>query len=243
MNLRKFTKTEIICLIFAFAFAISTAVLSICLFTKKDEAAEPSYYEEKCNVFELENTNFSHGQIVFIGDSITDGCALDSYYSDLPLATYNRGIGGDNTSGVLDRLKISLFDIKPSKIVLLIGVNDINGNRSKSEVINNYRNILSEISSNLPDTHVFCVSILPLNKSLENYTHINVEKSTEIILETNPEIEKLAREFDYTYVDVFSDFADESNLLIENLSVDGIHLNHNGYILYSQKLKPLLAQK
>ena len=239
MQTKCFGKRDIVYLIFIILLTASTVVTSILLFTKKQEF-NPTYYEKKCAMFELENANFSHGQIVFIGDSITDGCALDNYYYDLPLATYNRGIGGDNTSGVLNRLKTSLFDIKPSKVVMMIGINDINGCMSKEKILNNYEKILTQISNNLPTAKVFCMSILPINKTLENYTPINVEQSTSIILQVNPEIEKLANRFNYTFVNLFPSFCNSNNLLKDNLTPDGIHLNNEGYIVYSNQLKPLL---
>ena len=69
-----------------------------------------AYYNRKCLAYSVENANYSKEQIVFIGDSITDLYTLDSYYS-LTLATYNRGIGGDTTEGVLKRLDVSLSSI------------------------------------------------------------------------------------------------------------------------------------
>ena len=221
------------------ALTVSTVLLSLSL-SKKDE---PTYYEKKCNMFELENVNFSHGQIVFIGDSITDGCALDTFYPGLPLAVYNRGIGGDNSEGVLNRLKLSLFDIKPSKIVLMIGVNDINGKRSNERILNAYEEILKSISANLPTAEVFCISILPVNDTLSTYTSINVDESNAQILSINPEIKRLADKYGYKFVDMYPEFADENNKLIEALSPDGIHLNSEGYKVYSKKLTPLLLQE
>ena len=161
---------------------------------------------------------------------------MDDYYSELPLATYNRGISGDTTGGVLNRLKISLFDIKPSKVILMIGINDINWEVPNSEILQNYKDILKEISTNLPQTEVFCVSILPENKDL----WVDVDKNNQTIMEINPQIKKFAEEFEFTYVDMFSQVADLNNYLIKEYSDDGLHLNHNGYVKFSSCLKPYL---
>ena len=198
------------------------------------------YYQQKCDAFALENANFARGQIVFVGDSITDGCTLDVYYPGLPLATYNRGIGGDSTTGVLRRLQASLIDLQPSKIVLMIGINDINSGALTSTILSNYDSILAQIKKELPNTEVYCVSILPINTDLESYTLINVEKSTERIQKINPEIEKLATKYGYTFIDMFDEFADENHHLYRDLSGDGIHLNDAGYRKYSARLLPYL---
>ena len=121
------------------------------------------YYDNKCLAFGVQNANASKGQIVFIGDSITDLYLLDDHYADLPFACYNRGIGGDTTSGVLKRLKVSLFDITPKTVVLLIGTNDINGGVGDEVILSNYRQIIDEIFDNLPGVELYCVSIIPQN--------------------------------------------------------------------------------
>ena len=72
---------------------------------------DKSYYQKKCDSYAVQNTNLSKGQIIFIGDSITDLYPLDDYYADLNLVTYNRGIGGDTTQGVLERLKVSFCSV------------------------------------------------------------------------------------------------------------------------------------
>ena len=62
---------------------------------------------------------------MFVGDSITDLYVLDDHYADLPQAVYNRGIGGDTTAGVLARLQVSVLDLQPDVVVLMIGTNDL----------------------------------------------------------------------------------------------------------------------
>lgn len=240
MCVKKMTKKDIIYLSVIVLLLASTITLSVFLLCKEKES--PSYYDQKCDMFALENVNFSHGQIAFIGDSLTDGCALDHYYTDLPLAAYNRGIGGDTTAGVLERLKVSLFDIKPSKIVLLIGGNDVNGRRENTDILRDYEEILKQISQHLPDAQVFCVSILPMNKLLESYTPIDVDASMSAVKDLNPEIQKLVEAYGYQFVDLFSDFADSDGYLQIDLTPDGIHLNGDGYIKFSKILRPLLNE-
>lgn len=238
---KRITKRDVIYGAVILVLILAAAIMTVLYCTKKNDCFEDmSYYDKKCAVFEAENPNFAHGQIVFIGDSITDGCALDNYYSDLSLATYNRGIGGDVTSGVLDRLDSSVFALEPSKVVLMIGINDINGGRSINYVLENYEKILKLISEELPDTEVYCMSILPLNEQLEEYTVINVESSTEKILEINSRIEELVARYGYEFVNLYPLFDNGSNRLYKEMSPDGIHLNHAGYTVWSQKLKPLL---
>ena len=206
---------------------------------KQKEAAEPTYYEKKCASFAVQNTNLSKGQIVFIGDSITDFYPLDTYYADLPLATYNRGIGGDVTAGVLARLQVCLYDIAPSKIVLLIGINDINSGVPSDKIVENYAAILTSIKQNLPSTQVFCLSVLPMNKTVEAYG-VNLSAATARIKALNDSILTLAGKQGYTYVELFSHFADDNEQLFATCSDDGLHLNAAGFAIWTNVLKPYL---
>lgn len=241
MKKRKISKRMIAYISVTVALALAVAVLSVLLYLAKNPTAD--YYNRKCEAFKLENANFARGQTVFIGDSLTDGCALDVFYPDLSTAVYNRGIGGDSTEGVLKRLEFSLFDIKPSRIVLMIGINDINGMVSNSKILENYGKILSEIRTALPEAEVYCVSIMPVNKDLESYTNINAEKTNFRVLEINPEIEALVVSYGYRFINLHADFCDADGFLKKELSPDGIHLNHDGYTVYSAIIKSALTDQ
>ena len=204
---------------------------------KKEET--PSYYDTKCASFEVQNANLSQGQIIFIGDSITDGYHLDAFYSDLPLATYNRGIGGDVTAGVINRLKLCLYDLKPTKIVLMIGINDINSGVTDEQLKANYETILAGIKQNLPTTEVFCLSILPMQQKVEAYG-VNLTTATARIKAMNGEIQTLAAAKGYHYVDLYTPFSDGNDRMIESYSDDGLHPNTAGYVAWTSVLKPLL---
>ena len=201
---------------------------------------EATYYDQKCAAFALENKNYAKGQIVFIGDSITDGYPLDAYYHDLSLAVYNRGIGGDTTTGVLKRLQTSLFDLEPAKIIMMIGINDINLKRTNDEIMQNYTAILDEIKKKAPTAQVILESVLPMNAIVEAYG-INLAVATEQIKDLNTRIKATATARALLFVDLFPHFADENDHLIASYSEDGLHPNAAGYAVWNSVLHPLLA--
>ena len=170
-----------------------------------------------------ENPALEQGQIVFIGDSITARYTLPNYYRNLDLKVYNRGISGDTTDWMLTRLQISLLDPAPSKIVLMIGTNDINYGKSAEEIAQSYENLLGLIASELPDTEVFCVSIIPQNKSFSK----DAQQNNIRIQETNQEIERLASSHDYTYVPLYDKLTDKNGYLKRSCSPDGLHLGNS----------------
>ena len=190
-------------------------------------------YDEKVAAFANENCLLEKGQIVFLGDSITAGYHLGVHYRNLNLETYNRGISGDTTDCLLMRLQTSLLDIAPSKIVLMIGTNDINMGRSAEEIAQNYGRILQLISSELPDAEVWCVSIIPQN----NQYSAQAQKNNGCIQETNCEIECIAESYGYQYVNLYSRLTDKNGLLRRIYSTDGLHLGFLGYCVWTDVMK------
>ena len=236
----KLGKKDAVYLIIIGVLVISLLV-SIFLPIIVKKAKNKDYYESKCESYAVQNTNLSRGQIIFIGDSITDLYPLDDYYADLPLASYNRGIGGDTTSGVLKRLDVSAIDLAPSKIVLMIGTNDVNGTDSVSEIADRYGEILDRLEAALPNTEIICMSVIPQNEVLEEYTDIDVAKSTERIHALNSKIAEMTNARAILYLDLYSRLADENDRLIRTYSDDGIHLNAKGFEVWTELLKPYLT--
>lgn len=189
--------------------------------------------DERINEFVRENPSLKTGQAVFIGDSITAKYKLGSHYRKAELECYNRGISGDTTDWLIARLDVSLFAIRPSKIVLMIGTNDINGGKTPDEIALNYSLILSLISQRLPNAKVICVSIIPQNEEYSEDAHENNGR----IKLTNEKIEALAHKHGYEYVDLYSHLTDESGLLKHGYSYDGLHLSRRGYRVWTRVMK------
>ena len=208
--------------------------------TDDDNTNVLSYYDSKCLLFSSQNANLTKGQIVFIGDSIIDLYVLNDHYADLPLECYNRGISGDTTFGVLNRLKLSLYDIDPSIVVLMIGTNDINGGLGEDGIMERYEQIVDDIHTNLPGVELYCMSIIPQNSQLEEYTSIRIDHTTPRIISVNSRICQLAEEKGATYLDLFPSIADGNNHLIREYSDDGIHLNFAGLSVWTNLIKPYL---
>lgn len=222
------------------AVLLAAVIVLICLLCRKDTQETQSYYDQKCFSFAVQNTNLSKGQIVFIGDSITDLYALDDHYADLPLAAYNRGIGGDTTGGVLARLEGSLLELQPDTVVLMIGTNDVNGGIKDETILANYTAILDKLRAGIPGVQIYCISMIPQNKQLETYTTINVDASMERIQKLNPRIRALAEEKEAVYLDLYPLLLDENGYLRQDCSDDGIHLNSKGLQVWTDLLKPYL---
>lgn len=195
------------------------------------------YYIKKCNGFTSENLTATKGQIVFVGDSITETYHVESFYPSWKI--YNRGISSDVTEGLLARMDCSIFDLEPSIIVFLMGINDLSWyGTSAEQLYANYNAIFSEIETKLPNTHVIIESIYPIN---DDSSALFVEASESDIISANNQLSNLAARYGYTYVDVFSRIVVEgSSFLDERYSDDGVHPSPEGYACITEVLTPVI---
>lgn len=76
------------------------------------------YYDVRSGIFEV--TESKQAKLVMLGDSIIEQGLWSEW---LPCSVLNRGIGGDTTAGVLNRVD-NIIALKPKRVYLLIGVND-----------------------------------------------------------------------------------------------------------------------
>ena len=219
----------------AIIFLLTVAILAHLIFALTARGRSRTY-EEKVAAFAKENSALKRGQIVFIGDSMTARYKLNRHYNDLELAVYNRGISGDTATWLQARLQTSLLELAPSKIVLMIGTNDINYGKSAQEIANDYENILRLIRQDLPNAEIFCVSIIPQNT---DYSQDALSNNTRIC-ESNEKIKALANSYEFEYIDLYSLLVDEGGLLNGKYSADGLHLNNKGYAVWTGTIKERL---
>ncbi len=193
-----------------------------------------SYYKHKKSQFEI--LPLANDSIIFLGDSITD----EGEWAELLGNTniLNRGISGDTTRRILNRLD-AIIRAKPKQIFLMIGINDfVNEKKSIEEVLNKYKIILEEIQKQIPQTEVFIQSILPVNNNLTYFIQDNHK-----LIKFNLKLQELATEFNYQYIDVFSNLADSENQLDASYTTDGLHLNGKAYLMWKEAVEKYVAMK
>jgi lysophospholipase L1-like esterase len=174
------------------------------------------------------------GEIVFLGDSITDGAEWGELTQNL--LCKNRGISGDNTAGVYYRLD-EVTESKPARIFIMIGVNDLASGLTVENIMINYTRIIDVIKEQTPKTEIFIQSVLPVNGSFTGFK--NHTNKTEQIIDLNTRLNKLALEKGCTYIDLFTPFASD-NKLKKEFTEDGLHVNGEGYLLWYSIIKKWL---
>ncbi len=170
---------------------------------------------------------------MMVGNSITEGGNWKKLLNDSTII--NRGISGDVTFGVLNRLD-EITKRKPAKLFLLIGINDLSRNTPNEIIIENIFNIVYRLRAASPKTEIFVQSILPLNESFQNFPK-QFKGKQEKVAAINGYLAKYAEKIKYTFIDLHSKFVDKNENLEAKYATDGLHLSAAGYQHWAEILK------
>jgi len=181
----------------------------------------PEYYPQRVSIFEKEPV--VPGRIIFLGNSITQLGDWKKLLNDSTVI--NRGIGGDITFGVLKRLD-DVTKRQPSKLFLLIGINDIGKDIPDVVIADNIRKIVVRVQGESSSTKIYVQSILPVNPDVPDFPQ-HYDKQ-EHVLNTNKLIKKVAEDTHCTYINIHDLFTDEQGKLDAKYTADGLHLTPAG---------------
>ena len=186
------------------------------------------YWQKRTALFKEEAKTMDTSKVVFLGNSITEGFELEKFFSESK--PVNRGISGDHIDGLLARFDDSVLKLKPSKLFVMIGINDIGVGDSDSLIQSNYQKLLRLILKSLPNTRVYIQSILPTTAIWANCPVKKIQR-------TNKFVQEFSTRFGFTWIDLYSKFATKDGYLIDDYTIDGLHLNSKGYVNWSTILK------
>ncbi|WP_347549502.1 GDSL-type esterase/lipase family protein [Pseudalkalibacillus hwajinpoensis] len=192
---------------------------------KKNITYYTKYYQTKKSIYD----SYTHkdSETIFLGDSLTDYFEWSEALSDHEVL--NRGIAGDTTTGVLNRME-EVVKSNPDRVYLLIGLNDVIAGQSVNRIETNYKQILDTIKTRSPNTEVYVQSLFPVNTALTGHPINN-----SVIQELNERIKDLSLLYDYHYLDLYPKLV-EFGQLNKDYTFDGVHLNGEGYKVWTREI-------
>ncbi|OLQ72890.1 hypothetical protein BIT28_06815 [Photobacterium proteolyticum] len=176
-------------------------------------------YKYKKSFFEQEYVD--DFDVVFIGDSITGWAHWNELFPTL--LTANRGIGGDTTDGVIDRID-SIVNTKAKKAFIMIGINDILNGKEISFIVTNYKIIIESLLESGMDVYVQSTLITQRRD-------VNLK-----VRELNLILRSLSKQLGVKYFDINLGLSNEG-VLSPKYTIDGIHLNGAGYTKWKKKIE------
>lgn len=211
------------------------------LFNRKHSTEYNAEKRNKMVNYEYLNVHYcKDGQTVIAGDSITEIFNHTEFYADYTAqsgkAVYNRGISGDTSDRLLERFQKNVLNINPSNIVLLIGTNDFGYGLSMDETINNIDAILRLIANKCSGANVILQAVYPINEKIRKQGR----RTNAAIKKLNQRIEKTAKQYDITYIDLSEYLSDTDGQLKQEFTYDGLHPTVFGFEIVAEKIIPLL---
>ena len=157
----KYKKNILIVLLIGFAFTYGVAVGIYKIFPFEQIRVVKKFFipEQQANilakVLELRNNEFRRislfeefspkVDVVFVGDSITEGAEWSDFFPNISVA--NRGVGGNTTADILRRLD-SIVSLKPEYAFIMVGINDIHSGVLLSDILSRYAAIVESLRKN-----------------------------------------------------------------------------------------------
>ena len=178
-------------------------------------------------------------EIIFLGNSITAAFQIAEFLPGYNIR--NRGISGNTTNDILNRID-DIAGIKPVKVFIMMGINDIVENVPVKNLLDNYSQIIEKIKNQSPETKIFIQSILPVSKSASVFFSGDENKINQMIDEVNQKLIQMAKERNLVYIDLNDVFKSKGELKDE-YSWDGIHINARGYERWFEHIKPYIVIK
>ncbi|WP_338764163.1 GDSL-type esterase/lipase family protein [Massilia sp. METH4] len=177
-------------------------------------------------------------QLVFIGDSITEGWAKEGkeefarrYARYQPI---NLGFGGDRTENILWRIRHGEVDgIDPKVVVLMAGTNNT-GSRQEDPATTaaGLRRVIDELQQRLPNAKILLLGVFPRDAADSQSRRINDA--------INGRIAQFADNRRVFFADIGSAFLDEHGTLSKDIMPDLLHPNARGYEIWARAMDPIL---
>lgn len=168
-------------------------------------------------------------RVLFVGDSLIEGGLWGDLFPDLP--TSNRGIGGEATYDLLERIDGVIND--PLAVCLMIGTNDLHGPRERRDVpqvAGRLEEIVRRIRAQAPPAPLLVHSVTP-----------RTEAFAARLRDLNRRYADVAARNGAVYVDLWPAFADASGAIRAEYTRDNLHLTPAGYLAWADVLRPHLA--
>ena len=161
-------------------------------------------------------------RVVFMGDSITDKWNLAAYFPGKPYV--NRGIGGQVTPQMVVRFHADVVALKPAAVVILGGVNDVQGVlqvEDETQIEANYA-AMAEMAQANGIKPIF-TAILPVNNYAEAARSVLDERKPAELARLNAWLKTYCDAHGYGFIDYGPVLRDAQGLMRADYSTDGVH--------------------
>jgi len=173
--------------------------------------------------------------IIFGGDSHVE---LGNWYELCAgsRAVRNCGLSAARIEDVATLMAV-VPDRKVDTVLLMCGINNLGRGESAESCAQKYANLLAVVASSLKPQRIIVLSVMPVRQSDEHTRRLNESVST-----LNGMLAELCRRNHAVFLNVNGAVTNTRGSLADELTVDGLHLNTEGYRAISAVLCGFLTE-
>ncbi len=216
----------------------TTLIKTVIPFEQRDETSWITRYQGDINRYQKENKRLKDlsCDVLFLGSSSIN--LWDTIYEDFaPLKLIRRSYGGATLRDMIYNYNTIAKGYTPKSILLYVE-NDLGNHKEGVNAVkcfDLFRIFIDKLKKDYPNTPLIVVSLKP---SQHKADQLKDQLLVNALLEENAPAQG------YTYVDITKVMYDEAgNLRTDIFKEDNLHMNAEGYKLWTAILKPLLIKK
>jgi lysophospholipase L1-like esterase len=192
--------------------------------------------QEKLKRYKILNQYVKTGQVLFTGSSLMEQFPIYEFIQDYDIkeTIYNRGVGGFTTALMSEYMEIMVYELKPSKVFLNIGTNDLNApDYIEEALMERCESIVRQIQKHLPECKIYYMAYYPVNGEYdfgdENMKQVLKIRTNDRIREANAALEQMAARNNINFINVNKNLYDGNGNLKQEYSIEGMHIYPDGY--------------
>ena len=190
---------------------------------------EDKYYNRSRHLFAVYKPKEIN--LVMLGDSITNAVDWNELLSRTDVA--NRGIGGDSTEGIINRLD-DIYALNPKVCFIMAGINEVIHGIQYEGIVANYKRIINDLTAHNITTVI--QSTLYVSPKRRNHRLINLR-----VKKLNDMLRTYAEQNQIVFIDVNRALSDDFALK-EEYTYDGTHLLAHGYAKWRDLILPVIER-
>lgn len=186
-------------------------------------------------VLREDNLRLGKAKVVLVGNSLAHLFLPELLKKEFPATpVVNRGIGGDLTDTLLERIDEDVLTLSPSTIIIEIGGNDLIQGKCLSTIQVNMESIITRIKDKLPNARILVLAVPPTQ----------VPQLNAVVPAYNLFLSSLPKKYKgVEYIEIWDEMRNPDLPTIREEFVrprDPIHFNEKGYEVWGKKIRPYL---
>ena len=180
--------------------------------------------------------------IIFFGDSLVSKYDIEKFYPKQNVV--NKGVSGNKTENLLERINRDVYEYNPSKVIVLIGINYLKDNVDQEDILLNIKTIINGIKNNRKYSEIYIQSLYPVNsqKIKDEKLEYAYDLKNEDIKKLNSGLKSLCEQQNVKYINVYPSLIDKNGNMKKMYTSDGLHLSNLGYLKVTSVLKKYVEE-